>query len=106
MSRPIYLLKIKQDYGGIKTEIDYAFKSSAQVYMYLQDLWEYWQRTLSEEDWERVPPLPTIGELKAGLAANVSQLTGFEQYEVFAQGYLYGDETFSVVLHLQRMPVF
>ena len=106
MSTLIYLLKIKQVHYGIKTEIDYAFKSSAQVYFYLQDLWDYWQQTLSPEDWERVPPLPTIGELRAGLAANVSGITGFEQYEVFAQGYLYGDETFSVIIVLTRMPVY
>ena len=102
----IYLLKLKQDHGGIKTELDFAFKSSAQVYFYLQDLWDNWQQNLSQEDWERVPPLPTIGELKAGLSANISHLTGFETYEIMGLGYLNGDETFSVVLTLTRMPVY
>lgn len=102
----IYLLKLKQDHGGIKTEVDFAFKSIVQVYFYLQDMWDEWQRTLTEEDWERIPPLPAIGELKAGLAANTSYLTGFETYEIVGLGYIYGYENFSVVLTLTRMPIY
>jgi len=106
MLTQVYHLKIKQEYYGTKSEFDYVFKSSAQVYMYLLDLWEYWEKSLSPEDWDRLPPTPTIGELKAGLNGHYSSLTGFETYEILGHGFITGDETFSIVMILSRMPVY
>lgn len=106
MQKQVYHLKIKQDHYGYRTEVDYVFKSTAQVYFYLQELWNYWKKALSEDDWERIPPSPTIGELKAGLNGHYSNLTGFETYEILGLGFLTGDETFSVILTLSRMPVY
>lgn len=102
----IYLVKIKQVHMDIRTELDFAFKSSAGVVGYLEDLWENWKGGLSVEDWERVAPPPSIRELRAGLAAGISPLTGFETYEALALGFLTGEETFSVVVTVTRMPVY
>ena len=106
MQRYIYLLKFKQEQNGGKSESDYAFQSSANLWLYLQDLWAYWQQNYSQEDLERLPPLPTIGEIKAGLAANTSHLTGYQTHELVGIGFTSEYETFSMVLTVIRMPVY
>jgi hypothetical protein len=106
MQRYIYLLKLKQEQNGAKSESDYAFQSSANLWLYLQDLWTYWQQNYSQEDMERIPPVPTIGEIKAGLAANTSQISGYQTHELVGIGYTSEYEIFSMVLIVIRMPVY
>jgi hypothetical protein len=106
MQKYIYLLKLKQEQNGAKSESDYAFQSSANLWLYLQDLWAYWQQNYSQEDLERLPLLPTIGEIKAGLAANTSRQTGYQTHELVGIGYTSEHETFSMVLTVIRMPVY
>lgn len=100
MSTPVYLLKLKQIHSTVRTETDYIFKSVGNVCIYLEQLWLYWQQTLSEEDFERIPPLPCIGELKAGLAASEGP------YEIVSLGFIGEEETLSVVLTLAKMDVY
>jgi hypothetical protein len=97
----VYLLKLKQEHCGARSEWDYIFKSSAGVYIYLQELWDYWQSTVSEEDWERIGPYPTIGEMKAGMAASPTAT-----HEILSLGFLNQGETLSIVLTVSYMPVY
>ena len=72
---------------------------------YLEDIWANWEKTLGPEDFERIPPLPLLGELSAGLAANTNPTTGFPSYTFVSIGFL-GGEDHSVHATVTKMPLY
>lgn len=92
----VYLLKVRQIYSSTWTENDLVFRSTANTWLYLQDLWRYWEETLSPDDLERLPPVPTLGEIQAGL--NVST-----KHIVVEVGFVNHDDPMSLYVSLDRM---
>ena len=99
----IYLYKLREFYSNTWAEIDLVFKSSAQLWLYLYEQWSYWEQTLSQEDFERIPPIPDISEIRAGLNTSNSM---FPTYEIVSIGFVNYDDPLSILLYVKRMPIY
>ncbi len=102
----IYLLKFRQVYHGFKTETDFAFQSRVAVVEYLEQLWESWRQVLTEEEWERIPPVPSLEEITEGLNRGPIDHLGYLQYEIVGIGFQSQGEDHSVFLVLNMMPLY
>lgn len=95
----VYLLKVRQIYSSTWTENDLVFQSTANVWFYLQDLWKHWEQTLSEEDLERLPPVPTLGEIRAGLST-------YNKHILVEVGFVNHDDPMSLYVSIDRMYIY
>jgi len=106
MQRLVYQLKLKQEHYGVRTEMDIVFKSLRRLQKYLETLWNIWEESVSPDDLERLPPVPSLLELEAGLNAGRNSLTNYPSFECVSLGFLDQDETLSVVLIVTEMIVY
>lgn len=92
----VYLLKIRRIYAASWSESDLVFRSTLNTWSYLQDLWEYWETIYTPEELERIPPIPTLAELRNGLKHS-------NKYTMIEVGFLDDDSLMSLYVTVERM---
>ena len=95
----VYLLKLKQVYRESWVETDLVFQSRANLWIYLGTLWNSWRQTMSEEDFERIPPIPSLVEIRNGLQNK-------SRHIIFELGFLDHTDPLSIYLTVDKMEVY
>ena len=102
----VFLLKLRQKYHGHDTDIEYVFRRVSGVYFYLKEVWDYWRANMSAEEWERIPSLPFISEMKAGLNAGWFPGRDYLTYEIATVGSLDDGQPHSLYVSLRMMMAY
>lgn len=105
MHNYIYLLRVKQNYYGIRNEVDFAFQSSVHVSYYLKELWRFWEEKLPAGEFELLPDVPTLDEIRNEIKQNTYPGRDYTTIVILGIGMVDENDRFSVYATITRMPV-
>ena len=95
----VYLLKIRQIYDRIWGDTDIVFQNTASAWIYLQDLWKYFETNYSDEEFECIPPVPTLTEIRNGLKNS-------NKYSILEIGFVNETDPVSLYITIEQMPIY